>query len=83
VTQGKLAPDTQFSGARRSIEDFTHHFAVHVRQAPMDPIVIKGETLMINAKEVQDGGVKVVPGNSAFDRLPADLVGSAISDAMP
>ena len=42
-----------------------------VGQAALDAVVVEGELLVVDAEQVQDGGVKVVPRDRAFDSFPA------------
>ena len=37
-----------------------HHVAFHVREAAPDAVVLEGEAFVIEAEEVEDGGVEVV-----------------------
>lgn len=34
---------------------------MHIGQSPMDPVVVVGQLCVIDPKEVQDGGMEVVP----------------------
>lgn len=34
---------------------------MHIRQAPLNPIVIEGEILVIESQEMKNGGVEIVP----------------------
>ncbi len=36
------------------------HVAFHVREAALDAVVLEGEAFVIEAEEVEDGGVEVV-----------------------
>jgi len=48
--------------------------AVHVRQASLDAVVIEREPFVIDAEQVQDRGVEVVPGHWIVGRLPTDFI---------
>ena len=34
---------------------------MHIRQAAFDPIVIKGQGLVVHSQKVQDGGMEIMP----------------------
>src|SRR5437763_10613311 len=52
--------------------------AVNVGQAALDAVVVKGEPLVIEAEQVQQGGVQVVDAGRPLGRLVADLVGRPV-----
>ena len=43
-----------------SIEDFIDHMTVDVGEAALDAVVVEGEAFVVNAEEVESGGVEVV-----------------------
>src|SRR5436309_3352258 len=59
----------------RSGEDVSHHPAVDVGQAEVSTGVAVGELLVVEAQEVEDGGVEVVDVDALFGRVHAQLVG--------
>ena len=48
---------------------------MHIRQTASDAVVVEGELLVVNAEQMQDRGVKIVPWNRPLDRFPADFIG--------
>src|SRR5262245_34613642 len=59
-----------------------NHISVDIGQASLDAIVIKRQPHVIDSQQVQKGGVKIVNVHGILGRLPADLVRSAIGDAV-
>ena len=51
---------------------------VDVGQAAVDAIVVVGKSLVVEAKEMEDGGVKVVHGGDVLFGLPAEFIGGAV-----
>lgn len=68
-------------GARTSGQKRLDHPPVHVGEAAGDAIVIEGEPLVVQAEEVQGGGVEIVNGDGILQRLVAYFVGEAVSEA--
>src|SRR5205807_10169177 len=64
-----------------STEHALHDFAVNICQPSLYPVVVIRQLLVIDAKEMQDGGVEVVPRDGVFDRLPAEIVRGTESGA--
>src|SRR5438105_3274163 len=60
--------------ARESGEDPVDGLPVHVGEPALDAVVVVGEFRVVDAEELQDGGVEVVPGRGVLDGLPADVV---------
>src|SRR5213594_1388569 len=58
-------------------QDFCQDFAVYVGQPALDSVVIIAQALMVDAKQVQDGGVQVVNGCDVLHRLVAEVIGCA------
>ena len=52
--------------------------AVDVGQAALDAVMVEGQSLMVDAEQVQNGGVEVVPANAVFLGAMAGLVRVAI-----
>ena len=59
-------------------KDFPHHLAVYVRQAEGAALERVGEVLVVEAEQVQDGGLQVVNVNAPADAGVADLIGLAV-----
>ena len=54
-------------------QDLLDHLAVHVGQAALDAVVVVGQLLVVEAEQVQDGGVEVVdasPGSRPAGSRP-------------
>ena len=59
---------------RSSSQRFGHDVSVHVRQATLDAVVVERQPFVVDAEQVQDGRVEVVPRDRPLHRLPADFV---------
>lgn len=59
---------------RTSGKALFYDFAVDIGQTALDSVVVVGQSFVIDAEQVEQGGVEVVPGNGAFGRFPADIV---------
>src|SRR3712207_6587087 len=64
-----------------SCQEFHDDVPVDVRQAEVTSGVAVGEPFMVEAEQVQDGGVQVVHVDLVLDRLEAELVGGAVDVA--
>lgn len=53
-----------------------------VGEAALDAVVVEGEPLVVDAEEVEHGGVEVVPVHWLFDCFVTDVVGRAVREAM-
>ena len=64
-------------------DNFVDHMPMHVGEAAVDAVVADGELRVVDAQQVQDGGVDVVDlgGVFAVERFVAPLVGEAVSRA--
>ena len=51
-----------------------NHVAVDVGEASLEAVVIKGQPLVVQAKQVQDRGVQIVDGGDVLLRLPAKQI---------
>ena len=60
-------------------EDAVGDVAVDVCQAALDAVVVEGQLFVIDAHQVQYGGVEVVPVHRVLDCLPADLSGLLVA----
>src|SRR5690348_6779568 len=56
-------------------KDLFHYLAGHVGQALVPAAVAEGQALVVQAEQVQDGGVEVVDAHLPLDRPHAELVG--------
>ena len=70
---------------RRWIEDylesgdeFADNVAIDIGQAEISAGVAVGQLLMVDAEQVEHGGVKVVDGDGLFDGFETEVVGSAV-----
>jgi hypothetical protein len=71
----------KYDGFEVSTHHLLHHSSRHVGQAEIAAVEAEGETLVIEAQEVQEGGVQVVDADLVGDGLVADVVGRAVADA--
>jgi hypothetical protein len=58
-----LSPVNRDSERRSTVtlrEQFLYHLAVHVRQAEVAPLEAVGQLRVIDAEQVQDGGLQIV-----------------------
>lgn len=53
---------------------------MHICQPPLNTVVVEAEAFVVEAKEVQDGGVEVVDGGEVFYRFIAEVVGGAVGE---
>ena len=72
------APDASQSG-----EDFVNHAAFDVGEPAFEAVVIIRQTLMVEAEQVQDGGVEVVDIDDVFSGLVAEFIGGTVTEALP
>lgn len=64
-------------GVTGPCQDLADDVPFHIGQAALDPVVLEGGPFVIEAKEVQVGGVEVVVRVDVFDGAPAGFVGEA------
>ena len=57
-----------------------HDIAVDVGQAEVAAVVAEGELFVIQAQQVEDGGVEIVMRDAVLDGVHAELVGGAVGD---
>ena len=57
-----------------------HDVAVDVGQAEVAAVVAEGEPFVIQAQQVQDGGVEIVMRDPVLDGVHAEFVGGAVGD---
>ena len=51
-----------------------------VGQSTLGAVVVEGQLLVVEAEQVQDGGVEIVDGGDVFDGLVAEVVGGAVGE---
>ncbi len=72
---------TNFNGLLS--QDLTHDVAMHVGQAEIAAAVAIRQPLVVEAHEVQNGGVQVVDVDAVLDGCDAEFVGGAVDVARP
>src|SRR5262245_32898367 len=82
----RVAARRHIEGARvprrlRSAEDCLHHLAVHVGQAEVAARVAIGEAGVLEAEQLQDGGVEVPDRNRVFHDIATVVVRLPVDDA--
>ncbi len=58
-------------------QQLLHNLPPLVRQANIQPLELTHQPVMVEAEQVQNGGVQVVDVDRVFDRRPTDVVGAA------
>lgn len=66
---------------RKSCQDSAHHRAVHVSKPEVAAAVAMRESLVIDAEQVEDCGVKVLYVYAVFDGVHAEFVCRAVDQA--
>ncbi len=56
--------------------------AVDVGQAPLEAVVVVAEALVVEADQVEDGGVEVVDFRRVLLRLETELVAGAVAETL-
>ncbi len=64
-----------------SRQDLVDHAAAEVGEAVVAAVVAVGEFFVIEAEEVEEGGVEVIHVDFVFDGFVAELIGGAVVDA--
>ena len=64
----------------RSGNHFLDDVPVDVGQAAVDAVVVVGQALVVESKQVQYGGVKVVHGGDVLFGLPTEGVGGSVGE---
>ena len=54
---------------------------MHIGEAALDAVVVEAEFFVVEAEQVQRGGVEVVAVGGVFGGLEAEFVGGAVSGA--
>ena len=70
------APSTALSR-----QDFFHHVAVHVGEAKVSALEGVGEAFVVDAEQMQHGGVEIVNVEDVFDGVVAEFVGRTVGDS--
>ena len=55
---------------------------MHVREAAFEAIVVEGEALVIEAHQVEDGGVEIIDGGLVQRGFETELVALAVTKAL-
>src|SRR5258707_689875 len=66
------------TGSTCSGEQSIHRLTLHVGQAELATLKTIGEPLMIEAEEMQDGGMEIVHRDGIASDIPGEVVGLAI-----
>ena len=61
-------------------EDGFYDLAVDVGETEVAALVVEGQALVVDAEEVEQGGVEVVDVNAAVDDVVAEVVGLAVAE---
>ena len=64
-------------------ENIVHHFAVYIGEAIPAALVFVGESFVVDAKQVQQGGLKVMDVNGVLGGVHTKGVAGTIGDARP
>src|SRR4029078_12489403 len=62
-----------------SCDDLVKDVARHIGEAEIAPAVAIGQLGVIDAEQMEDGGVKVVDVDRLLDRLETEIVGRAVN----
>ena len=62
-------------------EDIFYEVPVDVGEAALDAVVVEGEAFVVNAQQVEGGGVEVVGVSGVLGGFPAEFVGGPVADA--
>src|SRR5262249_55005141 len=64
-----------------SSENSLHDMTMHIGQAIVPALVLEGQSSVIDAQEMQDGGLEVMDVNRVLGDVVTEVIGSAVSDA--
>ena len=67
---------------QRSGQDFFHDMSVDVGQAEVSAGVVEGELFVVQAQQVQNGGLQVVNVDGIFDDMEAEFIGGSQSHTL-
>ena len=81
VILGSPAANEMPDQSRFLCDDLPDHLPVNIGQPPLDPIVVKRQLLVVQAQQVQDGGVEIMHRRHILHRLVPELVRRAITEA--
>ena len=66
---------------QRLCQHFIDDMPVHIGEPPLEAVVEDAEVFVVEAEEVEQGGVEVVEGVNVFHGLESEFVGGAMADA--
>ena len=69
-------------GVPSSGKDGVDDFPVDVGEPAVDAVVVEGELFVVDAEQVEDGGVEVGDGDLVFGDEVTDVIGGAVGDAL-
>lgn len=85
--QLRNTPFNNIAAKLRSRQDLVQHVTVHVSQAAIDTVVAHAESRMIDAQQVQHGGMEIVTIRFIFGGLVGEIIArserAASLDACP
>lgn len=55
-------------------EDAVDQFSMHVGQSALDAVVVIRQAFVLDAEQMQNRRVEVMPRDTVLDRLPTDLI---------
>ena len=55
-------------------EDAVDQFSMHVGQPALDAVVVVRQPLVVDAEQMQNRRMKIMPRDAVLDRLPTDLI---------
>lgn len=64
-------------------DQFLDHVPVYIGQSALDTIVVEAQPFVINAKQVECSGVKIVGVGGVHCRFPAEFIRGAVACAAP
>ena len=64
----------------RGNEDVRDDVAVDIGEASFDAVVVPRQSLMVEAKQVQNGGVKIMHGDDIFYRSISEFIRGTIGE---
>ena len=53
---------------------------MHIRETALDPVVLEGQSFVVETEEMKDGGIEVVDGEDIFDGLASEFIGHAMAE---
>ena len=77
---GRLHPVFDSTRLRPLSQDFADDIAMDIGKAALEAVMKEGEAFMVEAEEVEHGGVEVMEGMDVLGCLEAEFVGGAMAD---